>query len=140
MIYRGDIAVDNRGTVTFINDFDFKDVKRFYIVKNSKNRFFRGWHGHKKEGKYVFVIRGRAIIAWQSLELQKGMQYGAFTVLDASKPEIVFIPPGYANAAMNLTKDTEIMYFSTATLPESKLDDLRFPKEKWDASYLEDIK
>ena len=55
-------AVDDRGAVSFVNDFDFKDVKRFYIVENHKQGFVRGWHAHKKESKYVMVVKGSALI------------------------------------------------------------------------------
>ena len=30
----GDVAVDDRGEVGFVNDFDFAGVKRFYAVRN----------------------------------------------------------------------------------------------------------
>jgi dTDP-4-dehydrorhamnose 3,5-epimerase len=43
----------------------------------------------------------------------------------------MYIPPGYANGAMTLTEDTRIMYFSTATLEESKTDDYRFSYDYW---------
>lgn len=61
-VYKGDVAVDDRGTVSFVNEFDFKDVKRFYMVENFKRGFVRAWHGHKKEGKYVTVVNGAAVI------------------------------------------------------------------------------
>lgn len=131
MLIKGGIATDDFGTVTFVNDFDFKDVKRFYVVRSHRANQFRGWHGHKKEGKYVFVVRGAANIYWESLELKNDVQYGATVRLSANDPQILYIPPGYANASLNLTKDTQIIYFSTATLEESKNDDYRFPKNRW---------
>lgn len=61
-LINGGLSVDDRGSVTFVNDFNFSDVKRFYIVENHRVGFIRAWHGHEKEGKYVFVVKGTALI------------------------------------------------------------------------------
>ena len=61
-VLSGGIAVDDRGSLSFCNDFDMKDVRRFYMVENFNNHFIRAWHGHKEEGKYVTVLSGSAII------------------------------------------------------------------------------
>lgn len=131
----GGIAIDDRGSVSFVNDFDFKNVKRFYAVANHRQGFVRAWHGHKKEAKYVLVTSGAALVGavkidnWEkpasTLEPEK-------YVLAASKPALLFIPAGYANGFKSLTKDTKIMFFSTSTLEESKGDDFRYPARHWD--------
>lgn len=59
----GNLAVDDRGTLRFINDFAFEGVKRFYQVENHESGFCRAFHGHRKEGKYVYVAKGAAIVA-----------------------------------------------------------------------------
>ena len=45
-IYQGGISVDDRGSVRFVNEFQFQNVKRFYQVENHKSGFIRAWHGH----------------------------------------------------------------------------------------------
>lgn len=127
MLINGEMPKDNRGSVSFVNDFDFKDVKRFYLVENADAHGARGWHGHKKEGKYVFVPEGRATIGVVNMETEKTQWY----TLDAKNPQVLYIPPGNYNAARSLRKGTKIMYFSTATLEESLADDFREPLEKW---------
>lgn len=62
ILYKGGLAVDDRGAVSFVNDFNFQDVKRFYVVENHKQGFVRAWHAHKKESKYVMVVKGSALI------------------------------------------------------------------------------
>jgi dTDP-4-dehydrorhamnose 3,5-epimerase len=52
-------------------------------------------------------------------------------VLSDQKPGLVFIPPGYANGFRSLVPDTHILFFSTASLEESKGDDYRFPADYW---------
>lgn len=56
-LLKGGLAVDDRGTVSFVNDFNFADVKRFYIVENHKQGFVRAWHAHRNESKYVMVVK-----------------------------------------------------------------------------------
>lgn len=128
-IIDGGLAVDDRGTVTFVNDFDFKDVKRFYMVENHKEGFVRAWHGHKKEGKYVFVVSGAAIVACVPLE---GKWELTRVVLSADKPQVMFIPPGYYNGFKTLTDDTKVIFYSTSTLLESADDDIRERADRWD--------
>lgn len=124
----GGIAVDDRGQLSFVNDFDFKNVKRFYMVENHKKGFIRAWHGHKKEGKYVFVSNGAILIGAVNLETNEINRF----VLSSSKPQVLYIPAGYANGFMNLQDDTKVMFFSTSTLEESMGDDIRFEYDKWD--------
>lgn len=128
MEYKGDIAVDDRGKVTFVNGFDFKDVKRFYMVENHSKGFVRAWHGHEHEAKYVFVVSGSIILATR----QFGGSEVRRMVLSSDKPTVVYIPPLYYNGFKTLTDDTKVIFYSTATLAESKDDDIRRPASEWD--------
>ena len=47
MIINGDNFVDERGVLSFVNDFDFDKIKRFYQISNHKKNYIRAWHGHK---------------------------------------------------------------------------------------------
>lgn len=123
----GGLATDDRGTVRFVNDFDFSGVKRFYQVENHTKGFIRAWHGHKKEGKYVFVASGSALVGAVNLKTKKVERF----TLSAKKPQVLWIPPNYANGFMNLEDNTKIIFFSTSTLKESLGDDIRFPYDKW---------
>lgn len=127
-LINGGLAVDDRGIVSFVNDFDFKGVKRYYMVQNHAKGFVRAWHGHRNEGKYVLVVRGSIIIGSVNMETDEVDSF----VLSAAKPQVLFIPPGYANGFKTLTDDAQVMFFSTSTLEESKGDDIRFPANKWD--------
>ncbi len=40
-ILKGGVAVDDRGDVGFVNEFDFAGVKRFYTVANHRSGFVR---------------------------------------------------------------------------------------------------
>ena len=134
-LIEGGLAVDDRGAVGFVNDFDFAGVKRFYTVTNHKPGFVRAWHAHRHEAKYVTVLRGSAIVGvvkiddWENPSKDsKVYRY----VLSSHKPSVVYIPAGYANGFMSLTEDTLLIFFSTATIEESRGDDVRYDARYWD--------
>ena len=133
-IIEGALAVDDRGSVSFVNGFDFSGVKRFYKVENFSTQTIRAFHGHLKEGKYVYLASGSAIVAAVPFNdpktPDKNVSVKRF-VLSAKKPSILFIPPGYANGFKPLEENTTLMFFSTSSLEESKNDDFRFDANYW---------
>jgi dTDP-4-dehydrorhamnose 3,5-epimerase len=135
-LIRGSLAVDDRGEVGFVNEFDFAGVKRFYTVTNHAIGFVRAWHGHRREEKFVTVVQGAMLIAcvevddWQNPS--RDLEVLRF-VLSAKTPAVLYIPAGYANGNMSLTADAKAIFFSTATLEESRSDDIRFDARLWDA-------
>ena len=126
-IINGGIAVDDRGTVRFVNDFDFKNVKRFYHVSNHRRDFIRAWHGHKKEGKYVYVSSGSALVGIVNMETKEILKF----VLSSKSPKVLWIPPGNYNGFKSLEENTSILFFSTTTLHESLGDDIRKDFDEW---------
>jgi len=128
----GGVFVDDRGPLRFVNEFDFKGVKRFYQVENHERGFIRAWHGHKKEGKYVYVPKGSAWIGLIDMDDNKGhIQEGEKYVLSSDTPKILYIPPGYYNGFQTLEENTILLFFSTTTIEESKGDDYRKPYEEF---------
>lgn len=133
-LINGGVSVDDRGSVRFVNDFDFTSVKRFYQVENHSAGFIRAWHGHKLEGKYVYVVKGAALVAAVDLDTMMSIKENQLssipdiykTVLSAINPRILYLPPGYANGFKSLEPGTIIQFFSTSTLEESIKDDYRF--------------
>ncbi len=133
-LIQGGIAVDDRGCLNFANDFNFYGVKRFYQVQNFSTSTIRAFHGHLKEAKYVYVAKGSAIVAAVELDdvksPSKNKKVNRF-ILSDKKPQVLFIPPKYANGFRPLEEDTRILFFSTSSLEESKGDDYRFPVDYW---------
>ena len=134
-LIEGNLAVDDRGAVGFVNDFDFSGVKRFYFSTNHQAGFIRAWHAHRYESKYITVLRGAAIIGavkiddWQNPSREAPISR---FVLSAQKPAVLYIPAGHANGIMSLTKDTVVVFFSTATIDETRKDDIRYDARYWD--------
>ena len=130
----GGTAFDERGSLSFINDASKIKLKRFYIVENHSSPFVRAWHAHKKEEKFVYVVSGIAKVAavkvdnWESPS--KDLEIHSY-VMSSEKPNVLWIPKGYANGCMTLKSDTKVIYFSTSTLEESKNDDFRYESDYW---------
>ena len=137
----GGKAFDDRGSLTFINDLDLSQFKRFYIVENHARGFVRAWHGHKKEAKAVVVVSGSALVAavkvdnWESPSKDLKVER---VVLSAEKPAALLIPAGYANGFMTLTESAKVMFLSTSSLEESAGDDFRFEARLWNPWNIEE--
>jgi dTDP-4-dehydrorhamnose 3,5-epimerase-like enzyme len=134
-LIKGALVVDDRGTVSFANDFDFAGVKRFYIVANHRAGFVRAWHGHRNEAKYVAVTRGAALVGAVKIDNWDDPSRDAHVhryVLSAQNPSVLYIPAGYANGFMSLTDDATLIFFSTSTVEESRQDDVRYDSRRWD--------
>ena len=134
VLMQGNLSADDRGSVAFVNDFGFQNVKRFYTVTNFRAGFVRAWHAHRKESKYVTVLQGAAVVGAVAIDDWEGPSREARVhrhVLSAVRPAVLFIPAGYANGFMSLTDDTKLMFFSTSTLEESGGDDIRYDARYW---------
>lgn len=133
-IFNEGIFEDKRGSVRFFNDFNFKDVKRFYIVENKNTKLIRAFHGHMREAKYVYVISGSILLCIVFLDdIQKPSKNNKVEkfILRADDPKIVYIPPSYTHGFRALEPDSKVIFFSTATLEESLADDYRHPENYW---------
>jgi dTDP-4-dehydrorhamnose 3,5-epimerase-like enzyme len=134
MLLKGNVSVDDRGSVKFVNDFDPQalGVKRLYMVENHRVGFIRAWHGHLNEAKYVLVVSGAALIGAVKLSAPDALGSISRYTLFSDVPSVLHIPAGYANGFMTLQPETRVMFFSTSSLEESRNDDIRFPFDKWD--------
>jgi len=133
-LIKGGLAVDDRGQVSFVNDFDFEGVKRFYAVENHSRGFVRAWHAHKKEAKYAMVVKGAALVGTVKIDNWDSPSKDATVhrhVLSERAPSVLFIPAGYANGFMSLSDDMKIFYFSTSSIEESLGDDIRYDARYW---------
>lgn len=140
-LIKGGLAVDDRGEVGFVNDFNFEGVRRFYTIANHRQGFVRAWHGHKREAKYMTVTAGSMLVCCVAIDNWEtpsaGLEVHRF-VLSAKLPTVIWIPAGYANGFMSLTQDAKLMVFSTASLEESLQDDIRFPSNTWNPWHVEE--
>ena len=132
---RGGTAADDRGRLSFVNDFDLSAARRVYFVENFASRTVRAWHAHRHERKWIMAVAGAAVVACVKIDDWDAPSPEAEVhryTLDATAPSVLEVPAGYANGAMSLLPDTKLAYFSDASLDESHGDDVRYPARHWD--------
>jgi dTDP-4-dehydrorhamnose 3,5-epimerase len=125
---------DHRGSVEFFNSLDLSEFKRFYIVSNQTKRTVRAWHGHKIESKLIKVIKGEFLVAAVKVNNfeNPNNESEVETFLINEESGSIYIPPGYANGAINLVSNSKVIYFSSLKLEDSVNDDYRFNPKFWD--------
>lgn len=126
---------DHRGTISYVNDFKFTNIERFYIISNSEENPIRAWQGHKLDAKNFYCISGSfkiyfvKIDNWENPSKELTVE-SIFVSVNDSK--IVHIPAGYANAIESLEKDSKLISFSTLPLPNVGDDDIRYASDYWE--------
>jgi len=58
MIFEGRRHEDERGIITYNNDFGASQIKRIYTIENHSTDFIRGWQGHKVEQRWFACMKG----------------------------------------------------------------------------------
>lgn len=125
---------DHRGTLSYVNDFSFKDIERFYIISNSDTHPVRAWQGHKLDAKNFYCLSGSfrihyvKIDNWENPSKDLAIQT---VILTVSESKILHIPAGYANAIESLEPDSKLISFSTLPLSNVSEDDVRYDANYW---------
>ncbi len=131
-IIEGGIFEDHRGTLEYVNAFDFPDVKRFYIISNNDEQTFRAWQGHRVEAKYFYPLEGAfdvfliKVDDWDNPSPKiKPVKFS----ISSDKPCILVAPPGYANGIKALTDNSKLLVFSTSKIDNA--ENIKFPQDYW---------
>jgi len=134
IFFESNSSSDERGTVSFTNDLNLQKAVRTYKVENSQLKTVRAWHGHKVEEKWVNVEQGEFLVCVVKVDdfTSPSKDSEIQTYKMSPKDGFLYIPPNFANGAMNLTEDNAIRYYSSSTLEESLNDDFRFESDYWD--------
>lgn len=133
-IIQGGNFSDHRGTISFVNDFSFKDIERFYIISNSDENPIRAWQGHKLDAKNFYCLIGSFKIHFVKIDNWEipSKDLNIETVLvNALESKIVHIPAGYANAIESLETNSKLISFSTLPLANVSDDDVRYDSDYW---------
>ena len=133
-IIQGNIFSDDRGLLSFVNDFSLKPIVRFYEITPKDSSLIRAWQAHKKESKWFYCSQGAfmvKIIKLDSFENPSDNLTVFSFELNANNPQILFIPGGYANGFKALSDESKLIVYSNFELEASKLDDYRFETNKW---------
>ncbi len=133
-IIQGGTHNDARGKLTFFNDFNLIDVKRFYVIEHPDTKVIRAWQGHKIEQKWFYVLAGSFKVMLVKPDNWEN-PYGTLTVkeytLNAGDNQVLHIPGGFVNGFKALEMNSRMMVFSDFAINEAGSDDWRFAKERW---------
>mgnify|MGYP001179657880 CR=1 FL=1 len=133
-ILKGGIFTDHRGSMRFVNDFRFGDVKRFYFIKHPDTTVVRAWQGHQFEKKYFYPIAGSFLVAWVKIDDFENPSRDLlpeYHILSTENSEIISVPKGYANGLKALEPNSELLIFSDMDLEESVNEKIRFSADWW---------
>ncbi len=134
-IYESKVSSDDRGTfVPWLQETDKLPyapdlkVKRVYYVYNYGAGVVRGFHFHEREWKIFTICNGSA----KFVALDPKNPDEKFTFISSSrKPQVIVVPPGFANGWVSLEPNTILICGSTASFEESINDDKRMDPYKF---------
>lgn len=133
-IIQGGNHQDDRGKLTFVNDFNLAEIKRYYIIEHSNTNVIRAWQGHKREQKWFQVISGSFLVAvvkpdnWENPS--NDIKIERF-ILESDNSQVLQIPGGFANGFKALETNSKMIVFSDLTLEEAANDNYRFDSHLW---------
>ena len=125
---------DHRGVITFVNDFQLDEVRRFYLIEHADIHIVRAWQGHKKEQKWFYVVSGSFNMVvvqpdnWENPLTDLDVQE---FVLSSNSTGVLHIPGGYANGFKALEPNSKIIVFSDFAMEQSSNDNYRFDQSFW---------
>lgn len=133
-LIEGDKFIDDRGALSFINEFDLKPIVRFYEIAPKDTSIVRAWQAHKEECKWFYCTQGSFkvnLIQLNNFENPAdNLEIHSFE-LHSELPQALFVPGGYANGFKALSDDSKLLVFSNFGLEDSKEDDYRYDYNKW---------
>lgn len=133
-LIEGGIFNDERGSIRFVNSFNFEKVKRFYQVEQKNITQVRAWQGHKVEHKYFFVAKGSFLIATVAIDdwvNPSNILTATTNIIKDTNPAILSVPPGYANGIKALEPNSILIIYSNLTVEESENDRYSFHPDLW---------
>lgn len=129
LITVGNRHQDDRGIITYNNNFDASSIKRIYTIENHSTEFIRGWQGHQVEQRWFAAMKGSFEIAVikvddfnnpdKDLAIEK-------TILTDDNLTYLHIPSGCITAIKSLEENSKLLVLSDYALGEIE-DEYRFP-------------
>jgi dTDP-4-dehydrorhamnose 3,5-epimerase-like enzyme len=119
---------DERGSLSYNNDFEASHVKRIYYIENKDISFVRGWQGHKIEQRWFSAVTGSFIIRlikidnWESPSAD--LEIVRFE-LTSDGLNVLHIPAGYATSIQAVAHDSKLLVMADYLLGELT-DDYRY--------------
>ncbi len=118
---KGKSFKDNRGQIFFNNDFDLKNVRRFYEIENINSDYVRGWKEHTIESRWFFATKGINIISVSKFDKNEKLFKDSHTVieLDSNTKNVLYVPKYHATSIKQLTDGAKVMVMLDYLLNET---------------------
>ena len=131
MLLEGKKHQDERGIITFNNEFDASQIKRIYTIENSSIEFIRGWQGHKIEQRWFACMKGSfeiSVIEVDDFEKpSKDLTIQKYLLTD-DVLTYLHIPSGYITAIQSKESNSKLLVLADYGVAEIN-DEYRFPIE-----------
>jgi dTDP-4-dehydrorhamnose 3,5-epimerase-like enzyme len=130
-IIKGNSFSDERGKISFNNEFNAVEVKRIYFIENYTLDFLRGWQGHQIEQRWFMCTKGSFEIKvikidnWENPS--KDLPVMVYQI-NSENSAVLHVPKGYVTCIQALEKKSKLMAMSDYNLAEIK-DEYRFDLE-----------
>ena len=115
MLIKGNQHTDDRGVITFNNEFDASQIKRIYTIENHSTEFIRGWQGHKIEQRWFACVKGSfeiSIIQVDDFDFpSKGLSVSIYR-LDDNALTYLHIPSGFVTAIQSKEEKSKLLVMS----------------------------
>lgn len=136
-IIKGNQHGDDRGNLTFNNNFSMLPIKRVYTIENNSLDFIRGWQGHQIEQRWFSVVTGSFRISLIKIDdwknPAKDLPVLEF-ILNAENLDVLHVPNGFVSAIQALEDYSKLLLFADYDLNQLQ-DEFRFPSD-----YFNDLK
>ena len=136
-LIKGNRYRDDRGNLTFNNDFNALPIKRVYTIENTSLDFVRAWQGHQIEQRWFSAVNGSfkiSLIKIDDWENPANDLPIVEFILNAENLDILHVPSGFVSAIQALEDHSKLLLFADYDLNEIQ-DEFRFPND-----YFNDLK
>jgi dTDP-4-dehydrorhamnose 3,5-epimerase-like enzyme len=128
VVINGGSYSDNRGDVTYNNDFDMSSIKRIYSIQNVNTSLVRAWQGHAIERRWFSVLKGSFEIKlikidnWENPT--KSLEVFSRIINDENF-DVLCVPGGYVSSIQALEENSKLLLMSDYRLVDIE-DEYRF--------------
>lgn len=129
-IIEGGSHTDQRGTITFLNEFDMSQVKRFYIIQHPNTETVRGWRAHKIEQRWFHVTDGSFLIRLVKIDDFSSPSVDLSVTefeLSSKSTEVLHVPVGYASSIQAIEPESKLVVFADYGIENATTDDYIYP-------------
>ncbi len=134
MLLEGKKHQDERGIITYNNDFNASQIKRIYTIENHSTDFIRGWQGHKVEQRWFACMKGSfsiSVIAVDDFKNpSKNLTVEKYLLTD-DVLTYLHIPPGYITAIQAKEDNSKLLVLADFDLGEIN-DEFRYSLDYFD--------